>query len=370
MVPPELSRDGRWLAAVGRDLKVWEVTDSGCQERATFALVEGTLPHAMGLSQDGRIVALSTEKNRGFGGGFLLEVVLWDVASRKERLRFQSPIVAGFVFGPGGKEFYMARGSTDIPRWDAATGKSTNLLEPAAWWVQALALSPDNKLLVGGSTGAGATVWDLQTGKVRTFLRSARAPLALLPDGNTLLSLSPDGAVLRWDLRSEGDRAAGPESIANDLTPDGQYHVVRRIGASASLRDTRTGKSLGTLNDLPRKQQVVFSPDGKTLAILAEGNVLLYDPVHAKGHGNFGTLTGNLCFSPGGDFCVAEVGTRTEERQFTTRVERVTVDGLKIWDLAAGREVSQIKGRKGRWCFLRTGGSLPRWRAGRAVPTT
>ena len=169
---------------------------------------------------------------------------------------------------------------------------------------------------------------------------------------------------------SEGDRAAGPESIANDLTPDGQYHVVRRIGASASLRDTRTGKSLGTLNDLPRKQQVVFSPDGKTLAILAEGNVLLYDPVHAKGHGNFGTLTGNLCFSPGGDFCVAEVGTRTEERQFTTRVERVTVDGLKIWDLAAGREVSQIKGRKGRWCFLRTGGSLPRWRAGRAVPTT
>jgi eukaryotic-like serine/threonine-protein kinase len=354
MVSPALSRDGRWLAAVGQELKVWEVTEAGCQERATFALEANARPNAVAIDENGQTVALSTEKSKFGGSGTLLEVVLWDIASRKERLRLEAGMVTGLEFVPGGKEFYLARGQTNVPRWDATTGKSSDVLEPAAWWVHALAVSPDNKVLVGSGSGAGATVWDLQTGKVRTFLRSARAPLAFLPDGNTLLSLSPDGAVLRWDLRSEGDRTVSPHSPhsnAHTLTPDGQSRVDLRIGASTSLRDTRTGKSLGTIDDSPRKHQVVFSPDGKTMAVLAEGNVFLYDPVTARGHGSFATLTGNLCFSPGGDFCVAEVGTRGKEVEFKTAVERFTVDALKIWDQAAVREVAQIKGAQGPVVF-------------------
>ncbi|HEY7308480.1 MAG TPA: protein kinase [Gemmataceae bacterium] len=355
-MPPALSSDGRWLAALGDELKVWEVTKTGCRERfASKVEVSATSSNKMlAISPDGGTIALIVEKPKPINRSGS-EVVLWDVAARKERLRLDDTgSVTGFVFSGDGKVLYTANGGV-VTGWDTATGKRIESLEPATVHVASLTLSADNKILVGGGSYGGAAVWDLQNGKVRTVLRSARTPLVLTPDGVTLLTLSPNGAVLRSNISPEAGRPVVEKGnptldetgrrIPTIQTPDGKYRVHLPIGTTIGLHDTHTGQLSGSVHDLPRKHEVVISPDGKTMAILMDGSVLLCDARTGKSRGTFTTLTGDLAFSPGGSFCVAEIGTRVREPQgkYADAVFHNYVEGLKIWDMAAGREVAHLK---------------------------
>ena len=209
-------------------------------------------------------------------------------------------------------------------------------------------------------------MWDLQTGKVRTIFRSARAPLVLLPDGLGLLSIGTDGAVHRWDLDPEAGRSPDKEQLSFDkvtgnpvrkmFTPDGKYQVLLPTGASLKLRDARTDKVFATVNDLPRKHELQFSPDGKTMVVVINGGTVhLYDSKTGQDRGTFATSAGDLEFSPDGSFCVAETGTCTPATGRYGEGWVYTVEALKIWDVATGHEVATLKDAQGPVIFSKDG---------------
>src|SRR5262249_48932498 len=132
--------------------------------------------------------------------------------------------------------------------------------------VNAIAFSPDGKVLASGDCVGAIRLWDTATGKERAaFTHAGRRAwsLAFSPDGKTLASSSPSRVML-WEVRTGQPRAV--------IETGGQE--VNRVGQHAGC-------------------SVVFSPDGRTLAGAADGGaVRLWDALSGKerrvlhGHGS------------------------------------------------------------------------------------
>src|SRR5262249_45325798 len=130
---------------------------------------------AVSLSPDGRWLAFS-----GLGAANDVEVVLWEVASGSVGQRFKGP------------QGYPA---------------------------QALAFSPDGRLLAAGLNDGTVLLWDLAMGrecKRYTGHRGAVKSLAFAPDGARLASGSADRTGLVWDVRSPAE-PGGKTCDVNEL---------------------------------------------------------------------------------------------------------------------------------------------------------
>jgi DNA-binding beta-propeller fold protein YncE len=160
---------------------------------------------------------------------------------------------------------------------DAATGRITGTLFNGA--VQgAIAVSPDGRLIAGGSQGGGVGIWDLQTGS--RIARLAGAPygnnLSWSPAGN-LLAADIATAVQLWNVSDPsrprlltGIPIAKPAVMDYLLfRPDGrrlvtasdQTGTISMINTATARVTWSTTISDGTL------RQVALSPDGNTLAV-------------------------------------------------------------------------------------------------------
>jgi len=177
-----------------------------------------------------------------------------------------------------------------------------------------LAISPDAKTVAGGTgivtmtvgakksvTGGDIVLWDPATGKIRKILgKHGTTPswLSFSRDGKLLGSLSKeDGEFKMWDLATGKlvqaiKLGSGIKSEAVGIAFDGrtlitveQKSIARGnegfsylFPGALSARDARTGKTLWTLND---SGGIVMglSPDGKTLAVFTQKQVLEGDKV-------------------------------------------------------------------------------------------
>lgn len=76
---------------------------------------------------------------------------------------------------------------------------------PAVRDIQAIAISPDGKVLAAAELANAVSLWDLPSGSPLGVLRghSGRVgPIAFTPDGSTLASTSDDGTVRLWNISS------------------------------------------------------------------------------------------------------------------------------------------------------------------------
>src|SRR4030095_8510203 len=83
----------------------------------------------------------------------------------------------------------------DIRIWDIATGKELLQLKPRPTLYFGLALSADQRRLVVGARDGLLTIWDVASWQEIATLNALREEarhVAFLPDGNTLVSASPD----------------------------------------------------------------------------------------------------------------------------------------------------------------------------------
>jgi WD40 repeat protein len=90
-------------------------------------------------------------------------VRLWEVASGKERRRFEGNSDGEVAFAPDGKT--VASSTTHrgvITLWDVATGQARRELEGHSAGVFALAFRSDCRALASVSQDGTVLVWDLQ----------------------------------------------------------------------------------------------------------------------------------------------------------------------------------------------------------------
>src|SRR5262249_45219981 len=120
----------------------------------------GLLPVA--ASPDGSLLAVGGGEMggiaplRNYG-----EVILWDVARRRERARLKGhrSTVWSLAFSADGKTLATGRFDWTAKLWDTTTGLELATLEPRGSTIVGLAFAPDGQTLATGSYGGAVKLW-------------------------------------------------------------------------------------------------------------------------------------------------------------------------------------------------------------------
>jgi WD40 repeat protein len=259
------------------------------------------------------------------------------------------------AFSPDGK--YVATGGQDnrIRLWDLPSGEPAMSIAAhhAPGGVSRLAFFPDGRTLASGSWAGDGTVklWEVATGKERRLVGKDEGGIAFVAASpkRKLLAWGNGGRIHLYDLTTDKETRWPSIRLAIDsvaFSPDGNLLASANGDATVRLWDVATGK---TVRDLPAKQStatgsqaVAFSPDGKTLAT-AGAEVILWDVATGKEQSKLGQGRQEgfyVALSPNG-----------------RRLAASTHNALRLWDVAAGKEVQRWPGRavsvafspNGRW---------------------
>jgi RNA polymerase sigma factor (sigma-70 family) len=273
-----ISPDGKLLAA-GDYRRTLALLD-----RATGKVVrrfqgERAFDCQLAFSPDGSLLA---------SAGLTGQVSLWNVPTGKEVHRFSGRIGTLAVFSPDGSLLATAYSphikiggripppDPVIRLLDVATGKLHHDLRGHTDEVQAVAFSPDGKLLASVSSDKTARLWDVAGRRELRRLRGAPArflSVAFAPDGARAAGGDQAGDIHVWDaatgkeLRCFHAHRLGVFTLA--FSSDG-----RRLASGGQERepirlwDPATGKEVRSLNNRGdgSVRAVAFSSDGRWLA--------------------------------------------------------------------------------------------------------
>ncbi len=231
-----------------------------------------------------------------------------------------------------------------------------------------MALSPDNRKLAVGGNNFELAIYDVETGMKQCDLVGHRASfngLCFSPDGKHLVSFAADNMVRVWQTNDGGAVAtyqftsgipqldlwkagepvqtkakitvAFPNQIKRlqrcAVSSDSKYLVVATADNEVLVLELLTGQAVGTivLKSIQQGVTFAFSPDGSLLAIGGgpkDGLIEMWDFAKRK---HLQTLTKHdktvLCLAISADN--------------KTLVSGGLSDGVRVWDLATGKEKYQ-----------------------------
>ncbi|MBN9522624.1 sigma-70 family RNA polymerase sigma factor [bacterium] len=389
----------------------------------TLDLARGSAAVPLGLVRSASGLGPRTPAVAALAAGFGRPAV-WPLASLAAFGLFAGLLAAGVASAPPADHPPQPPPSDATPPRDVAADAATQPLPPGAAarlgapdfrlavHVHGVALSPDGRLVAGGSAGAPVTLWDRATGRVVRELAVPGArggvPGLFTPDGRSILAVAytprspeqetkteavlldvqtgqlrwrgtadgpfipyafaPDGKTLAAGCRVPGNedgvtglgvfdaataklvRVALPDAtpVAAGLSADGGAVTAVCRDGTARVLDPATGRERRRATDLfpdgATWTQTAVSPDGRLVAVGG--------PIRVEGGARpspkdvpytlrlLDTATGRPAPAPevSGEFVAVAFGPGGK-----TLAASVAGRGLRVFDLAAGREVCRVR---------------------------
>lgn len=258
-------------------------------------------------------------------------------------------------FSPDGTRLVVG---TDVAVWvyDVSDGTETALFTGYGGQVNALAFSPNGKILAsGGSANPIIQLWELETGsKLTTFKLAERhdsvTALAFSDDGTTLISLDKFGDIISWDVDTGRKLSDAKNVDTYEVAALSQHGSMVAIGdkngTQIHLWNTATGKRRVTLNghagffeaDQDEREaeirMLAFTQDGKTLVSGSEDEtVLLWNTENGAKQATFRgheEVVTTVAFSVDGKTVASGAANKL----------------IKVWDVKTERELATLRGHK------------------------
>ena len=271
LTPISFSPDGTMLATGGtRGVKLWDVNTG--RDIANIPVKPSSHVQLVSFSPDGRTLAYRVR-----GEKFTR---LWDVTTQTQTGIIENPSVEYWAFSPDGKILASAAGRI-ITLWDVVTGQLVATLEGALDTVRHITYSPDGNTLASVSRDKTVRLWDIATSQnIETFEGTSYA--AFSPDG-TMLVFRENGGLAVWNLITR-DMAIIDGNDFRTFLPDSSMMLLRSFTyeslGSVTVWDAKTATSITTLDPeiFADQKRPIFSPDGKTLAIMGQDSTILFEP--------------------------------------------------------------------------------------------
>jgi serine/threonine protein kinase/WD40 repeat protein len=338
------------VAADSHTLELWDVSRQRLIRRLTLptagkpAPLTGLNQPVMGISPNGALVAGSANGLQEKG-----PLAVWEAASGKLLQRFKSTPTA-LSFNAGAELLAAGDEKGTVTVWSMPGEVEVARLPVGRNAISCLALQRDYVrrpgakrpwLLAAGDAGGSVTVWDLDTGDVRTRCPSSGFDIdavALSPDGATLASVSRKPVRL-WDVATGRLllEMFNTRHIRSDLafSPDGRrLAVCSEFGMSdvnnVDIWELETGRGLQSLRGLSgHVHKVAFSHDGELLAALAtDWQVGVWDMATGRLLHVFDAPQGITADN-------AALAFNRDGKQLAI----ATAGGARLWKVASGEEV-------------------------------
>jgi RNA polymerase sigma factor (sigma-70 family) len=373
-----LSCDGTMLAMrEGHRLIVWDVgpgrelcraTTQGFQDivqvnvRSRSLSVSMNSSSSLAFSPDGRALAVCFRDSH-YG------VQVFDLPSGKERWRvadrtshFRDAVqrAAAPAFAADGKVLARLAPDGSVRLHETESGRELRRLAPKSPDDPAVrcALSPDGNLVAVTTAREAVWLYDLAAGKERVVQAAVATydrtgfrgfipppPLAFSPDGKTLARRWGPNGLRLWDVatgRPRADLGTGHVGSVQWVTvsADGKAVLTRGSDETARQWDLTDGRQRGRFTVPADALGSALSADGRTLAVLDEGAIVLQDLATDKQLHRL--RLPDLPFPPGLGVFTLPGGT------FSPDGRRLAAHGfdqkLRVWDVAAGKELAVLAG--------------------------
>jgi WD40 repeat protein len=343
------SPDGSTLVTGGDDgnIRLWQVTtgqEIGAPMSSGLAPVE-----AVAFSPDGATVAAASSDGT---------VQLWDATTQHEvgaTMTAGPAAIRALAFSPDGKFLAAGGEDGDVRLWDTATQSQSGATMATGAAVAALSFNANGTTLAtaekgGGEVGGGGTeLWSFatqeQTGAPLAAQGSGRvSTLAFAPRTGLLATGGATGTITLWNpagfhqssapVATGTPEAAGPAGghAPGAFSARGDVLAVSGERGTIRLRNAVTGRTVGPpIASHHAVTGLALSPDGKTLAVTADG-LQLWSTATAHRIGGLlpaADATGPAAFSPDGTL-VAAIGSDGKARLWNVATQQETGTAVTV----------------------------------------
>ena len=288
------------IAGITRNdpIKIWDPITG----QLVRSLISDDHGHSIGLSRDGTRLISGSSGN---------SVSMWNLSQVAVQRKFAVPGTSRFVpdrVALSGDGKLIAAGGREgtLKIWEAGTGRELFTLAGHKRGVWDLAFSPNNQLLASAGPDADIKLWSMATGREVVTLvghSGGVGAITFSPDGKKLASGSQDRMVMVWNIA--------------DGNPEVAY-----MGHQ------------GWVN------AVAFSPDGKKLASGSQdGEVRIWEVVGPGPQGEPPVIKRPLQTLAGHKGSIRSLTFNADGKLLVSGSEDAS---MKLWDVAAGRELASL----------------------------